>query len=127
MKIKLSILDDNDNTLASTTIDRNKYYRTRIEHGKGLLDDVHKQLSEEFLPHDLPGFAAFFMEREQYDGPFGYLNVRLKTKVIPAYLSDDFVDTFGKRITILNTLRNGGLCEREIDEFLIQRTDNPQI
>ena len=127
MKIRLSILDDNDNTLASTTIDRNKYYRTRIEHGKGLLDDVHKQLSEEFLPHDLPGFTAFFMEREQNGGPFGFLNFRLKTKVIPAYFSDDFVDTFGKRITTLNALPNGGLSEREIDEFLIQRTDNPQI
>jgi len=127
MKIRLSILDDNDNTLASTTIDRNKYYRTRIEHGKGLLDDVHKQLSEEFLPHDLPGFAAFFMEREEDGGTFGSLNLRLKTKVIPAYLSDDFVETFGKRITSLSSLPGVGLTEREIDEFLIQRTDNPQI
>jgi hypothetical protein len=120
MKIRLCILDDDNNTLASTTIDRKKYYRTRIKHGKGLLDDVHKELSKQ-LPIDTIGFAVFYFERTI---PGNELNLTLRTKIIPTSFVDEFIDEFGERIISLNP--HNGLTEQEITNFINQRIDNPQ-
>jgi len=114
-------MDDDDTILSETTIDRNRYYRERIKHGKGLLDDVHKELSKQ-LPNDTIGFAAFYIqqdETEAVDG--GMFTMSLRTKVIPANITDEFIDKFGERITNFNS-RNG-LTEQEINEFINQRTN----
>lgn len=124
MKIRLSILDDNDNTLVSTTIDRSMYYQTCIEHGKGVLDDVHKVLTQEYLPNNnQPGFLAFYMHPINENGDD--LRLEIKSKIIPSSVTDEFIETFGDRISELNMQR--GLTEQEIVDFLNQRTNNSQI
>ncbi len=56
------------------------------------------------------GYKVFFLERE-YDSENNALNMKTKSKIIPAELKDRFLEQFGE-----NSLIN--IQEKDINEFL---------
>ena len=123
MKIKISIIDHLDNTLGSTIIETTNYYKTKIEHGKGLLDDVHKELCKN-LPNGYAGFMVFYFEQNTSvnEGDIPSMSLTLRSKTIPLSLADEFIEIFGTRITNYNQYDHG-LTEEEINNFLNERTN----